>query len=284
MLSVVNRTMERILESVQRLNERVESLNNEVSDATSTISKIEVECSAQKRTLWLNLKSVVEKTRKYGENIAEITKRQEQLHDISEGLQNDPPYYQPLVNELKQSFGKVKQHYSEFFEACSISISDLDKAVELDKLKAREAENRRATQSVGRRAAGAVVAGAVVTAGATVVVGVGTDVVISVVTTVFGFGIGTVVGLGLTVAGALAGGQLVEPLVNLKAAGAADITYITDEFENLEEAFSQLKAIFISLRQTTSRMQLQVQGLLVNIEEIDEILTTLQQSKLKQKS
>lgn len=275
MLSVVKRTVERILESVQRLNERVESLNNEVSDAMSTISKIEVECFGQNRTLWLNLKSAVEKTHKYSENIAEITKRQEQLHDVSKGLQSDPPYYQPLVNELKQSFGKVKQHYSEFFEACSISISDLDIAVESNKLKARETENRRATQSVGRRAAGAVVAGAVVTAGATFVVGVGTDVVISVVTTVFGFGIGTVVGLGLTAAGALAGGPLVE------AAGAADITYITGEFEELEEAFHQLKAIFFSLRQTTSRMQLQVQGLLVNIEEIDEILTKLQQSKAK---
>ena len=210
--------------------------------AMKEIDKIEGEPAAQNREGCY--KDAVEEAREYNEgfsNLASSTKNPTTMTTIERELERKPPNFQPLAeyfSSLEQSFETVKQCYSKFKKSCDDAIAAADRAASANKEKAathRQREARRRDTAVAVGAGG---------------------VVLSVVAGVFTFGIGTAIGLGATAAATAATtigayGAAAAGAVGFAGGAAAGAVL----YEQLAEAFNQLKELYISLQTTTSTMQ-----------------------------
>ena len=218
---------------------------DETTAAMKRIDQIEGQQAARNREGCY--RHAVEEAREYNKefsNLASRAKNPTTTTTIEQELQRKPPNFQPLAeyfSSLEQSFETVKQCYSKFKKSCDDAIAAADKAAMDNKEKAATSSQREA----------AVAAGA------------GLGVAVSLVAGAFTFGIGTVIGLGATAAtGAVgfAGGAVVGAVLS------------ANDYERLAEAFDQLKALYISLQETTSTMQDELSHFRFFLETIRQLL------------
>lgn len=189
-------------------------------------------------------KHAVEEAREYNEGFSKLASRAKNpttMTTIEQELQRKPPNFQPLAEHfsgLQQSFKTVKQCYSKFKKSCDDAIAAADRAATANKEKA--AKLRDAAFAAG--------------------LGIG---VASFLAGVFTLGVGTVVGIGLTAAatGGIMGG-----------AAAAGVVLSANDHEQLAEAFNHLKALYISLQETTSTMQDELRHFHPFLEKIRQLL------------
>ena len=197
---------------------------HEKTAAMKEIDQIEGEQAAQNRESCY--RHAVEEAREYNEGFSKLAnsaKNPTTMTTIERELQCKPPNLKPLAkyfSGLEQSFETVKQCYSKFKKSCDDAIAAADRAATANKEKATTFRQRDAA-----------------------VAGAGLGVAASVVAGAFTFGLGTIIGLYATAAAGAVGGAVAGAVLS------------ANDYERLAVKFDQLKALYISLRKTTSTMQ-----------------------------
>ena len=213
--------------------------------AMKEIDQIEGEQAARNRESCY--RHAVEEAREYNEGFSKLAssaKNPTTMTTIERELQCKPPNLKPLAkyfSGLEQSFETVKQCYSKFKKSCDDAIAAADRAATANKEKATTSRQRDA----------AVAAGA------------GLGVAASLVAGAFTFGLSTIVGLYATAAAGAVG------LAGGAVAGAA---LSANDYEQLAVKFDQLKALYISLQETTSTMQDELSHFRFFLETIRQLL------------
>ena len=215
---------------------------DETTAAMKEIDRIEGQQAAQNREGCY--KHAVEEAREYNKgfnNLASSAKNPATTATIERELERKPPNFQPLTkyfSSLEQSFETVKQCYSKFEKSCNDAIAAAGRAAMANKGKATTSRQRDAV----------VAAGAGIGAAASLVAGA------------FTFGIGTIIGLYATAAAGAVGGAVAGAVLS------------ANDYERLAVKFEQLKALYISLLETTSTMQDELSHFRFFLETIRQLL------------